>query len=298
MKRMKRIILMVVMTMVLCGQGIADTYHDVFAQYMQRGNVIDKGMYEQTMRPVIEQLFPAESDQVAAVFREYAASQLMTDIVVIYEPTFRQYVSEDELNELVGIYSDPRFAALEARSAELLANMTNTDEYNAFIAQFQQAAVAIVSGQPVPADIAVPASIPAEYANVFRRYYTSSRTEATLMTTFNSMFDMLANMLRQNGVANPEEKINALVYYANRNLPNTMMTLFYRVMSVEDLQLAIGLTERPSYNHSMEALLAVSSNTAQIAAELYSNMADWMETHYPQYATPIRQLAVELSKTK
>lgn len=296
---MKRFFFLTVMALTLCAQVFADTYHDVLVQYMQRGNVIDKGQYEQIMRPMIEQLFPNQADQAAAIFREYAASQLMTDIANIYEPAFRQYVTEQELNELLNMYSDPRYADIEARSKGILTNVQATEEYAVFLERFQAAAVAVTTGQPMPEDIPVPTNISAEYSALFYQfYYKSAKIDETLMGTFSSMTEMLTNVLRQQGVARPEEKVNALLQYANRNMPTTMMSLFHKILNAEELQLAIQAAERPAHTHAMEAVKQVSGNTTEVGISLFSSMANWLDIHYPAYSAPLRQLVDNIRATQ
>jgi hypothetical protein len=69
-------------------------------------------------------------------------------------------------------------------------------------------------------------------------------------------------------------------------------------LNAEELQLAIQAAERPAHTHAMEAVKQVSGNTTEVGISLFSSMANWLDTHYPAYSAPLRQLVDNIRATQ
>ena len=147
---------------------------------------------------------------------------------------------------------DPCIIAIQARSSDILNTVPQTEEYQATLQQYQAALSQILSGEAMPADLSLPAEISDAYAASFRRYYTDSKTNETVMTCFCMATQAL-----------DEKTMNRIAQYTERNLPTVLMAACVRTRPVEDL------TEQPM----------------ELAVALITRITEWIHLYYPQYNT-------------
>ena len=287
---MKRIISLVLLTAAICLPMNADTYREALEQYLSTGAPSENvAQLEQILRSAVSSFDSAHAEQAAQVLTEYMTTQMMTDLADIYEPAFRQHVSEADLQELIRLYSNPQYQAIRQRSAAMFADMSQAQEYLTFVRQFQLAAMAITTGQPMPADMPAASDIPAEYQEVFMQYYQAAGVDEMLTGTFRSVGNMLTDALRKNGTPNAEAKVNELMQYVSRNMPTVIMSLAVKTMSIDDLQMMISVVNTDAYRHEMQAVSEVIGNPIAMASAMMGKLAEWMKTHYPQYLEPLQK---------
>ena len=136
----------------------ADSYRDLLTQYMQVGNLVDKGTYSEMLKPLATSAFPNDAQKGMDIVGQYASSQMITDIIDLFEPAFRNHVSESELQQLVTIMQDPRMQEIQAKSVELASNFNQSPDFQAFMQQYQAAMMQIMQGQK-PQEIPTPAGV-------------------------------------------------------------------------------------------------------------------------------------------
>ena len=148
MKRLLFILLVALVRMPL----YADSYHDALAAYLNNSDVSSsKQQFEDKLRPLIEQAIPDNPNEANILLKRYVSTQLMTDMVDIFEPAFRKHVSAEELQELARIYSDPRYVEMQNRVMKALAGFDQSVEYKNLINSMGPAVADIVAGkQPTP----------------------------------------------------------------------------------------------------------------------------------------------------
>lgn len=283
----KLLILFVALTMTV--NLWADSYRDALVRYFELGQVIDQSEYEQMMMPMSQTLFPEDEAKGATILAEYASQQMMYDLIDIYQPAFRNHVTEAELNQLAATLQDPRILEIQAHTKQIMQTVTNSEEFQDFMGRYQAAVSVILAGGEMPADIERPAGVSDAYANAFMAYYKSSGVADILTNAFQSRADMLTETLRRSGTENPEQYVNKLIQYTDRNLPVVLMSAFYKSLSISDLKDLRRLTDLPAYQHSLEAVKELVSDPLSLGLAIITRMSDWISLHYPQYAVPVQQ---------
>lgn len=274
----------------------ADSYRDLLTQYMQVGNLVDKGTYSEMLKPLATSAFPNDAQKGMDIVGQYASSQMITDIIDLFEPAFRNHVSESELQQLVTIMQDPRMQEIQAKSVELASNFNQSPDYQAFMQQYQAAMMQIMQGQK-PQEIPTPAGVDKEYEELFNTYYTNSRAGEVAMGAFRSMSGMITNALKQQGVANADEIVKNLIQYTERNMSKVLMSHFSKSFTIEDLQTLNRLTSLPAYTHAMDAVVEVSSNPMKLGFDMMDKMADWMNSDYPNEAEALKRSIKEAQRS-
>ena len=285
---MKRIYLFVLLAAGLSLSMFADSYRDALSQYLFLGNVLDQEQYQQMLKPIAESAFPDNPKQGAVILSEYATTQMSEDMVDIYLPAFRKYVSEQDLKDLNELMASPRYSEIQKRSAQVLNGLGESAEYQQFIAKYQEAMVAIMQGEK-PQEIAVSSSISNSYQKAFKSYYDASHTSEVVMGSFRSLSGMLEKTLRKQGVANPSQIVAQINQYTERNMPNVLVACFYKVLTEQDLQDLTKVAATPQYGRVMQAVGEVAGNPMQLGISLLTKMAEWTEVHYPQYSSQFQQ---------
>lgn len=285
---MKRILSTLLLAAVMCLPTFADSYREALSKYLQTGGMVDAQQYKQLLQPIAESVFPDNIEQGNAILAEYASTQMTEDVTDMFLPAFRNHVSELELNELVATLSDPRFAEIQQRAMAILNDANQSAEFQEFVNQYQMALMLIIQGEK-PTDIPVSASIPQNYQKAFMQYYHASKADDIMMSSFRSMTAMLTEALRKEGFEHPEQTVEELIQYTQRNLPNVLVSSFYNVLSIKDLQTLTQVAGTPSYQHAMDAVTEVATDPMQLGIALLTKMADWMYLHFPQYAVPFQQ---------
>ena len=283
----KSLILFVALTMTV--NLWADSYRDALARYFQLGQVIDQAQYEQMMLPMSQTLFPEDEAKGAAILAEYASQQMMYDLIDIYQPAFQRHVTEAELNQLAATLQDPRILEIQSHTKEIMQTVTNSEEFQDFMGRYQAAVMVILAGGEMPADIDRPAGVSNAYAQAFMAYYQSSGVADILTNAFQARSNMLVETLRRNGTEHPEQYVNKLIQYTDRNLPVVLMSAFYKSLTIADINDLRRLTELPAYSHSIEAVSELVNDPISLGLAVFTRMADWISLHYPQYAVPVQQ---------
>lgn len=287
---MKRFFAFAVMAVVMCAQLFADTYRDALDQYMLVGNAINEKQYEQLLSPMAEKLFPDSKEQAAAIMAEYFARQMRQDIVDIYEPVFRKYVSEDELKELTALYGESELAQMQERATRIVTDMQATEEYLELAKRLQNAMALVLMGQELPEDMQIPAHISPEYTEAFMRFYNQSRFDETITSSFRSAMSIMENSMRKEGIPEPEKKAQTILQYAMRNLPVVFISVFHRFVTMDNMQQLAQIATLPAYQHVMDATSELTANPIQLTESIFTKMADWVGVHYPQYADGMQRL--------
>ena len=292
---MKRILFSLCVAAIGLSSVSADTYNDALLSYMKYGNAVDQQQYEKMLQPIVLQLFPNDVEGATAAFSDYASTRMMADLVELYEPAFRKHVSEEELQQLIATYSDPRFSEIQKRSASLVQNFSQSGEYQQFADLLAGAIGDIMLGKQ-PQNMPVPDSISPDYLALFNRYYVASGTNKIIEQTFSAMTGMMENAMKKNNVQNAQTIIQNIVAYIQLNMPTVLAALFSKALSADDLQMLINSTDSEAYKHSIDAVAEVVSNPMQLGIDLIDKMSDWMSVHHPTYAAPLQETVKAMKK--
>ena len=110
---MKRFIVLTLTVLLTIPALWADSYRDVFMKYMLLDEVSNTRSYLQLYQKQAEGYFPEQPQKVDSVISEYAKTQMLVDFADIFEPFFRNHVTEQDLLDLIAARSDPQYALLE-----------------------------------------------------------------------------------------------------------------------------------------------------------------------------------------
>jgi hypothetical protein len=288
---MKRLLLLLVVGTSLCLSIYADSYRKTLDEFVRLGSTINSEAYEGMLAPLAEQLYPNDIAEATKAISEYMSSQMYDDIAGMYDSIYRKHVTEEELRELITIYSDPRYIQIQQKVLDVANNLEKTEEYKDFINQIQTLAMSLLSNDSLPGDISVSANISDEYKEAFARYYKLSKINESLMASFDFLIKPLAELFEADG----EKKIEAMMAYMERNISNVYLSLMNQSgVTIDDLHLLSKVASLPSCQHMANAGVEISGNPIQLSVELFNNMANWMDAKYPKYAAPIRNLLQEL----
>lgn len=287
---MKRFYSLMLLAAVICLPMRADAYRDALKNYLQTSSTVNTEQYIQSFRPLAQSLFPGNVAQGEKIFAEYFEEQLIDDITDLYLPAYRRHVTQADLQELTNILSDPRYGRIQEHAMKIVNSLNQTEEYQQFMTKFQEAATAIVLGDK-PQDIKASVSVSGEYARAFNQYYEKSGTKQIVMSSFQSIMDVMENVLISQGTSAGEAKriSREVLRYSERNLPAMLMSLFNKDLTLRDLQDLMQLTDTDAYRHTVEASVEMTSDTMQMGVDILNKMADWMDKRYPQQAAKLRK---------
>lgn len=288
---MKRLLLLLVVGTSLCLSIYADSYRKTLDEFVRLGSTINSEAYEGMLAPLAEQLYPNDIAEATKAISEYMSSQMYDDIAGMYDSVYRKHVTEEELRELITIYSDPRYIQIQQKVLDVANNLEKTEEYKDFINQIQTLAMSLLSNDSLSGDISVSANISDEYKEAFARYYKLSKINESLMASFDFLIKPLAELFEADG----EKKIETIMAYMERNIFNVYLSLMNQSgVAIDDLQLLSKLASLPAYQHMASAGVEIAGDPIRLSVDLFKNMATWMEVKYPKYAAPIRNLLQEL----
>ena len=290
---MKRLISILAIVAATCLPMQADSYHDLVGRYLSINDMSNTAQYEKVIDNVAAMAFPNDK-QAAECFSGYLTTQLTADMVEIYEPFFRRHVTEAELRELVDLYSDPKFADIQARAMAIVNNLNQSQEYMTFVGQYSEAIEQIIDGKK-PRDIQIADEVSREYADAFYAYYRGSGIDEVLMSAFQGIFNNLETQLRT-VINDPQPIVQELSAYTSRNMPKILMAIYSKTLTLDDLHLLTEATNRPAYKHTMAAVAEAASDPMALGVAVYRGIARWAEQRCPEYAAPINEMLKTIEK--
>ncbi|MBQ9340120.1 MAG: hypothetical protein IJS13_07295 [Paludibacteraceae bacterium] len=287
---MKRYFSLLIVGIVSYGALYADSYRDALKVYLSNNNS-NSAQYESTLGEAFAKAFPQETDKekIGQIMSEYAATQMADDMADIFLPSFKKYVSEAELKELIELYQNERFAALQNKSAAIMSGLVNDEDYLQFMNSFGTALGNIVTGQPV-VDLPVPANITESYVKTFNTYYEDSMLDEMIGGMFESVYDMVKKGLIGQGMENVDDVIEKVKKYTATNMRTVLLVTFHKAYSEDDIKYMSLATASDAYRHSMQATMDVVSNPLALSLNLFEKMSAWLKANYPQYGAAFDEL--------
>ena len=287
---MKRVILILAGVLMALMPMRADSYREMLKQYLTySGDVNSEQMAEQLSQSIVTMLPDAEKADFTKAMNEYATQQMWDDMTDIFLPSFKNHVSEADLRAAIKQYDDERFVRLKAKSMELVSNLEKDPNYQQFMGSFQNALMAIMSGQTAQ-DVAVPASIDATYTQAFARFYRKTGLSDMMSSTYSSYIDMIAKGLASENVPNAQEIAGSVSSYMTRNMETLMLTIFHSAYTTEDMNYMAEMMDTDFGHHCMDAVKELTSHPIALATELIGKMQTWMYSRYPEYGDKLTEI--------
>ena len=282
---MKRFIVLTLAVLLTIPALWADSYRDVFMKYMHLDEVSNTRSYLQLYQKQAEGYFPEQPQKVDSVISEYAKTQMLVDFADIFEPFFRNHVTEQDLLDLIEARSDPQYALLEDKSNEIMQGWNQSAEYMAFVNQLGTA-INDITADKKPEDLPIPEDVSPEYLETFNRFYDSSGIDEIISQATTSITQMLSIQLYQSGVKNAEGKVNAIMEYIMRSTRTVLLSIYSKNFTMDDLSLMTRNTQSDAYRHSNEAVKEAISNPFEFSVNVMRKFQTWLEATYPQDAQP------------
>lgn len=293
---MKRVILILAGVLMALMPMRADSYREMLKQYLTySGDVNSEQMADQLSQAIVTMLPDAEKADFTKAMNEYATQQMWDDMTDIFLPSFKNHVSEADLRAAIKQYDDERFVRLKAKSMELVSNLEKDPNYQQFMGSFQNALMAIMSGQTAQ-DVAVPASIDATYTQAFARFYRKTGLSDMMSSTYSSYIEMIAKSLASENVPNAQEIAGSISSYMTRNMETLMLTIFHSAYTTDDMNYMAEMMDTDFGHHCMSAVKELTSNPMALATELIGKMQTWMNSRYPKYGDTLTEI-LKLFKT-
>lgn len=268
----------------------ADSYREMLKQYLTySGDVNSEQMADQLSQAIVTMLPDAEKADFTKAMNEYATQQMWDDMTDIFLPSFKNHVPEADLRAAIKQYDDERFVRLKAKSMELVSNLEKDPNYQQFMGSFQNALMAIMSGQTAQ-DVAVPASIDATYTQAFARFYRKTGLSDMMSSTYSSYIDMIAKGLASENVPNAQEIAGSVSSYMTRNMETLMLTIFHSAYTTDDMNYMAEMMDTDFGHHCMSAVKELTSNPMALATELIGKMQTWMYSRYPEYGDKLTEI--------
>ena len=292
----RRIIIFAAAMMLVIMPTYADAYRDALWRYLQNGASMSPQQFQGQLRSVVEKNYPNNQDKALKVLTLYGTTQLQEDLLDIYEPAFRKHVSQQELDLLNEVATYPDYDQLVNRIADALTNFQNSPEYAEFAEMLTVAVDDIANGRK-PKDVTIPASIPEDYIAAFRTFYTESKSDQIVTSSFSSARQTLSDLFRSANLPDVESLVNRIMDYMAVNMFAVMTRVFYNVATKDDLLFLTTLAQSPAQQHAKDAEIEILAyNQVLVASKLINKMCTWMDKHAPELAAPFHNVAKAVSE--
>lgn len=272
----------------------ADAYREALVTYVY-GTQDNIEQVQQSLGIAMQKVFPDNPDKAAQILAEYFSTQGAEDLADIYEPSFRKYVTQDDLNEIIKVYSDPRYVELSQRSTQMMAQLSQSPEFAQFAQQLSAAMQSIVTGVK-PEELPVSASVTANYKQLFHRFYEEAQIGETMTETYKSVVEMIESTLANNGVKNAKEIGASVLSYISTNAETLFLNMYSKVFTTDDLNLLIEAAAMPAQKKVTKATQEVVADPFKFASDIITKMSSWLQAHYPAYAEPFKKSLQEIQK--
>lgn len=291
---MKRFFSLLLIVSISTSLAFADAYREALVKYVN-GTQDNIEQLQQSLGFAMQQVFPDNPEKAAQILGEYFSTQASEDIADIYEPSFRKYVSREDLDQLLQMYSDPRYQEMSRRSAQVMAELAQSPEFAQFTNQLTSAIQSItVGGTPEP--LPVSASVTADYRQLFHSFYNEAQIGETLNKTYTPVVDMIESSLSKAGVKDAKTIASTVLSYISSNTETLFLNIYSNVFTQDDLHLLIEASASPAQKKATQATQEVVTNPFTFAAAILTKMSSWLQSHYPDYAEPFDKSLQELQK--
>ena len=212
-------------------------------------------------------------------------TQFIDDATDLLLPYYTKYVTEEDLQTLIRLQDDPRYAELAAKTRTLRENMENSTEFTTFQLNLVKALISLVSDED-PEDFAIPKTVSKSYRKTFNKYYKVSGTEEIINSSYSALSGLMRNKLQEQGVSRQEadqfsEKFSDYLF---SNMRTILMCLYHGSVTEDDLNYLIQVTDTDAMRHYSKAMSAMTKDMKALAVQLVLRMAKWAAEQMPNDA--------------
>lgn len=267
---MKKFLLIILCCLTSLGYA-QDSYRKALNAYLQSNNT-DLGSQAQKILPFLQR---SMGDTVANVFVEYMQAQMYSDIADSYEPIFRKYVSESELNELSKWNKRERTKQIQQKSLDLVTSLNNENKLFEKMQPYMVGLTALMHGEQ-------PDSIPAKQLSPTYKQQLQTFMDANHL---GEIFDNITQTLvsQTSSIINNEQTKQDVYNYTIAFIDNMIIDIFSEIFSEDDLKYVNKQAKTPAAQHAAEAQAEMMKDPIAYSQNYYDNIIKWVENNHPEY---------------
>ncbi len=278
---MKRLFLLLFVACLLI-PSYADSYHKALVRYLESGDANITQPVKDQLSQFLSQAYPNHFAEAHILLDRYANNQMMEDIADVMDSVFRKHVTQEELQQLTNLNTNPRFREIQTKMLTAFQNMEQSPEYQQLTASINSAMSEILENrQPKP--FAMKEDVSDEYREAFNRYYKASQMDEIIRQTFAGLTTTFSTRLQSEGVENAEQVTARLMDYLASSVPVILTQMTHRVLKTADLQMLLEACDSPAYHHVTEAAKEMASDPLTLGAQFLTKMGEWMKDYSPEY---------------
>lgn len=287
-KLMKKLILFA--AILLSGMAQAETYREALKTLISSSSFTDMKTIQEGLQESFNRVYKSmdgadksDSVQVFQMLQAYVNTQMTDDMADLLQPYFSKYVTEDDLQTLILLQDDARYAELTAKTRALKDNLENSAEFKKFQLHLVKAAISLVSDEE-PDDVAIPKTIPKSYQKTFVKYYKTSGTEEMINGSYSAISGLMQAKLQAQGISKQEadEFSGKFSDYMFGNMRTILMCLFHSSVTEDDLNYLLRVTDTDAMRHYSKAMAAMTKDMQSFGMQLVLRMAKWVVEQMPQ----------------
>lgn len=278
---MKRLFLLLFAACLLI-PSYADSYHKALVRYLESGDANITQPVKDQLSQFLSQAYPNHFAEAHVLLDRYANNQMMEDFADVMDSVFRKHVTQEELQQLTNLNTNPRFREIQTKMLTAFQNMEQSPEYQQLTASINSAMSEILENrQPKP--FVMKEDVSDEYREAFNRYYKASQMDEIIRKTFSGIALPFTTRLQNEGVENAEQVTARLMDYLASSVPVILMQMTHRVLKTADLQMLLEACDSPAYHHVTEAAKEMASDPLILGAQFLTKMGEWMKDYSPEY---------------
>ncbi len=265
-------------------QVIADEYHELLKESINSDLLSDDGELQQ----LIPLLQASMGEDVGNLFAEYAQKQLADDIATMYEPTYKKYVSADDLKWIIAWEKNERNKEINRKVIAKVSAINQDSQIMQYLQEIATGISNIMKGESV-----TPLS-EISCTNSFRKAFNQYIESANLQEVMQQMMDgVMAQMAKQNKLSTSqlsEQTKKALSTYSFEATQNLCLLLLKDTLSEEDLLFVAQNTQSVEYQHLQKAAIELASNPDLVGNGLLEGFSKWVEATHPDKKEAVEKL--------
>lgn len=260
---MKKLLIFVAAALFFVG-GTAfaqDSYRQKVETFVLQGGELSE--MQQQIQATMEANVPAEAFTDAAYrpLMDYIQNELLTDILDAYEVALRQYVSEEELDELIAWMALPESQAVRSKEKALAQRIQDKDpEMLVYVGAVVNGMIAVMGGEK-PDPMYVSSASP-EYKAAFHEYFEASSVAATLKATFENLLGLMSQS--EQNAPDKDARLRAATDFMLNNMEPMMLLMTENVYTIDELRYYTAFFQTQAYQHQAKAGALFASSVMEV----------------------------------
>lgn len=266
----------------------ADEYHELLKESIAADILGEDGEIGQLI-PLLE---VSMGEQVGTMFAQYAQQQLAEDIATMYEPSYKKYVTTDDLRWIINWSNNERQKAISKKVIQKVANINQDQQVMQYLAQIATGITNIVNGEKASDLEEIPCS--ENYRKAFNQYIANANLQETMQNLMDGFIRQMVSQKKLSVDNLSAETKNALSDYAFKATKNLCLLLIKDSLTEEDLNYFSENTKSQAYQNLQKASIEIASDPDMVGTALLEGFSKWAEKNYPDKKEIIENLKKQI----